>query len=393
MIKQQAITILGATGSIGASTLDLVRQHPERYRVYALSGYQQLEKLAELCAEFKPQVAVVPTADAAQTLQKYSRQQNISLDIVYGESALAEVAKADASDILVAAIVGSAGLMPVLAAARAGKKILLANKEALVMSGQLLMDTVKQYKATLIPIDSEHSAIFQILAPTLHAENCLEFVDKIILTASGGPFLKRPVESLDNVTPEEAIAHPNWKMGQKISVDSATMMNKSLEVIEAYWLFGAKVEQIDVVIHPQSIVHSMIAYRDGSMLAQLGNPDMRSPIAYALAYPERISSGVASLDFSKTLNLQFEKPDFTRFRCLQFCYQVLREGGTASAILNAANEIAVTAFLNRKIGFRAIDDLIAKVLDRSEIESATQLDTIFAADQRTRQITHQLIAS
>ncbi|QDZ27604.1 1-deoxy-D-xylulose-5-phosphate reductoisomerase [Noviherbaspirillum sp. UKPF54] len=387
----QQITILGATGSIGVSTLDVLARHPERYRVYALTAQRRVEELAAQCERFRPEVAVVGSAEAAQALSVLLREKGVNTVVEYGEAALCAVASAPGCDVVMAAIVGAAGLAPTMAAARAGKKILLANKEALVMSGRLFMDAVAQSGATLLPIDSEHNAIFQCLPQAYRRTPAQHGVAKVLLTASGGPFLTRAVATLENVTPEEAVAHPNWVMGRKISVDSATMMNKGLEVIEAHWLFGAAAEQIEVVIHPQSVIHSMVSYVDGSVLAQLGNPDMRTPIAHALAYPERIESGVAALDLAQVGQLVFQRPDFERFPCLKLAYDALLAGGTAPAILNAANEVAVEAFLDRKIGFRAIDRLIAQVMDRVPHGEAGDVGTLLEQDRRARQAAQALI--
>ncbi|HEY6773572.1 MAG TPA: 1-deoxy-D-xylulose-5-phosphate reductoisomerase, partial [Oxalicibacterium sp.] len=309
----QHITILGSTGSIGLSTLDVISRHPDRYTVYALTAQSRVDELAQQCVQFRPQVAIVGNAESAQKLRSLLREKDVATQVEYGEAALCGVSSASACDTVMAAIVGAAGLAPTLAAARAGKKVLLANKEALVMSGQLLMDAVTASGAVLMPIDSEHNAIFQCLPAGYSRVPQNHGIAKILLTASGGPFLKRPLDTLDKVTCEEAVAHPKWVMGRKISVDSATMMNKGLEVIEAYWLFGVPPTDIDVVIHPQSVVHSMVSYVDGSVLAQLGNPDMRTPIAHALAYPERIASGVAPIDLVQIAQLTFEQPDLQRF--------------------------------------------------------------------------------
>ncbi len=388
----QNITILGATGSIGASTLNVLARHPERYGVYALTAHSQVDQLAAQCAQFRPQVAVVGSADAAQALSRLLRAQGSSTQVEYGEAALCAVASAPQCDAVMAAIVGAAGLAPTLAAARAGKKILLANKEALVMSGRLFMDTVTANGATLLPIDSEHNAIFQCLPHGYQRLPANQGVARILLTASGGPFLTRAVETLDAVTPDEAVAHPNWVMGRKISVDSATMMNKGLEVIEAHWLFGVQADQIEVVIHPQSVIHSLVSYVDGSVLAQLGNPDMRTPIAHALAYPERIASGVAQIDLAQIACLTFERPDFKRFPCLKLAYDALQAGGTAPAILNAANEIAVQAFLDGQIGFRAIDQLIARVMDKLPHSEVTDIEALREQDRRAREVANSLIS-
>ena len=389
----QHITILGATGSIGMSTLDVVARHPDRYAVYALTAHNKVEELALQCERFRPQVAVVGNAESAQILIRLLAEKKVNTAVTHGEAALCAVSADDRCDVVMAAIVGAAGLAPTLAAARAGKKVLLANKEALVMSGQLFMDAVEQNGATLLPIDSEHNAIFQCL-PHGYQRSPKQFgIAKILLTASGGPFLNRAIESLESVTPEQAVAHPNWVMGRKISVDSATMMNKGLEVIEAHWLFGATPEQIDVVIHPQSVIHSMVSYVDGSVLAQLGNPDMRTPIAHALAFPERIASGVEAVDLATIGQLRFERPDYSRFPCLKLAYDALHAGGTAPAVLNAANEVAVQAFLEREIGFRAIDRLIATVMDRVPTSPVNNIDELLEQDRRARETAHSLIAA
>jgi 1-deoxy-D-xylulose-5-phosphate reductoisomerase len=315
---------------------------------------------------------------------------DLPTEVSYGEQALCDIAASNDTDTVMAAIVGAAGLAPALAAARAGKKVLLANKEALVMSGQLFMDAVREHKATLLPIDSEHNAIFQSLPAHYARQPAAAGVAKILLTASGGPFLKRDVETLEQVTPEEACKHPNWSMGRKISVDSATMMNKGLEVIEAHWLFGAPADLIEVVIHPQSVIHSMVSYVDGSVLAQLGNPDMRTPIAHALAYPERIASGVAQLDLTSMAALEFHAPDFHRFPCLALAFDALRAGGTAPALLNAANEVAVQAFLDRRIGFRDIDRVVRRVMDEEAHGAASSIDAVLAQDAQARRAAERI---
>jgi 1-deoxy-D-xylulose-5-phosphate reductoisomerase len=389
----QRVTILGSTGSIGVSTLDVLARHPDRYSVYALSAHTRVEELAEQCAQFHPKVAVVGTADSAQRLTGLLKQRHLNVDVEYGEAALCSIAAASDCDTVMAAIVGAAGLAPTLAAARAGKKVLLANKEALVMSGQIFMDAIAESGATLLPIDSEHNAIFQCLPKTYDRRPAQHGIAKILLTASGGPFRTRTLDSLDKVTPEEAVAHPNWVMGRKISVDSATMMNKGLEVIEAHWLFGASSSDIEVVIHPQSVIHSMVSYVDGSVLAQLGNPDMRTPIAHALAYPHRMESGVQPVDLTKIGNLVFESPDFKRFPCLKLAYDALEAGDTAPAILNAANEIAVQAFLDRQIGFLMISQLIAHTLEKVPNKVATSMDILLEQDRAAREVTRALIKS
>ncbi len=388
----QRITILGATGSIGVSTLDVLARHPERFSVYALSAHSRVEELARQCQQCRPVRAVVGTADAATRLQALLREMDVRTEVSYGEEALCEIARADEVDAVMAAIVGAAGRAPSRAAARAGKTVLLANKEALVMSGQLFMDAVHENGATLLPIDSEHNAIFQCLPAHYDRRPDGAGVAKILLTASGGPFLTRAVETLDAVTPDQACKHPNWVMGRKISVDSATMMNKGLEVIEAHWLFGAPAERIEVVIHPQSVIHSMVSYTDGSVLAQLGNPDMRTPIANALAFPERIASGVAQLDLTAIGQLQFERPDLVRFPCLGLAFDALRAGGTAPALLNAANEVAVQAFLDLRIGFRDIDRVVKQVVDTLEHGAAGSIEAVMAQDARARAAAESIVA-
>jgi 1-deoxy-D-xylulose-5-phosphate reductoisomerase len=383
----QSITILGATGSIGVSTLDVLARHPDKYRVHALTAHSRVIELAAQCRVHRPARAVVGTPEGAAELA--SLLDGLDIDISHGEQALCDVAAE--ADTVMAAIVGAAGLAPTLAAARAGRKILLANKEALVMSGQLFMDAVREHNAILLPIDSEHNAIFQSLPMAYARSPASSGVAKILLTASGGPFRQRDVATLEAVTPDEACKHPTWSMGRKISVDSATMMNKGLEVIEAHWLFGAPADLIEVVIHPQSVIHSMVSYCDGSVLAQLGNPDMRTPIAHALAYPERIDSGVAQLDITTIGTLQFEKPDFARFPCLALAFDALRAGGTAPALLNAANEVAVQAFLDTRIGFRDIDRVIARVMDENEHGAASSIEAVMAQDARARRAAEAMI--
>ncbi|WGG48287.1 1-deoxy-D-xylulose-5-phosphate reductoisomerase [Rugamonas sp. DEMB1] len=388
----QQVTILGATGSIGVSTLDVLARHPERYSVYALSAHSRVAELAAQCAQFRPARAVVGTAAAAAELSALLKAKGLTTQVEHGEAALCAIASAAEVDTVMAAIVGAAGLAPTLAAARAGKKALLANKEALVMSGQLFIDAAQQAGAVLLPIDSEHNAIFQCLPADYGRAPQGSGVAKILLTASGGPFLTRAVDTLDAVTPEQACKHPNWAMGRKISVDSATMMNRGFEVIEAHWLFGAPAEQIEVVIHPQSVIHSMVSYVDGSVLAQLGNPDMRTPIAHALAYPERIASGVAQLDLTQIATLQFERPDYARFPCLALAFAALRAGGTAPALLNAANEVAVQAFLDLRIGFRQIDRVIAQVVEALPHGAADSIEAVMAQDALARAAAERLIA-
>ncbi|WP_296654338.1 1-deoxy-D-xylulose-5-phosphate reductoisomerase [Paraburkholderia sp.] len=387
---QKRLTLLGSTGSIGDSTLDVVARHPERFSVYALTAHRNGDKLVEQCLRFKPEVAVVGDADTAARVEKKLREAGCRTVVAHGPQALVDVSKSDGCDTVVAAIVGAAGLVPTLAAAKAGKRILLANKEALVMSGDIFMDAVRDNGAILLPVDSEHNAIFQCLPREreLHGG-----VTKIILTASGGPFRTREPATLVGVTPDEACKHPNWSMGRKISVDSATMMNKGLEVIEAHYLFELPGERIDVLIHPQSVIHSMVSYADGSVLAQLGNPDMRTPIAHALAFPDRVDSGVAQLDLTQVATLTFEKPDYARFPCLALAMKALAEGGVASAALNAANEVAVEAFLNRRIGFMAIAQTVDAVLNALDNTAASNLDVVLEADAAARRAAHTIIDS
>ncbi|THF63464.1 1-deoxy-D-xylulose-5-phosphate reductoisomerase [Pseudothauera rhizosphaerae] len=387
----QRITILGATGSIGMSTLDVVGRHPERFQVFALTAQRQADRLFEQCLRFTPRIAVLGDEAAAAGLRTRLAGAGSRTEVLAGERALTEVAAHPDVDAVMAAIVGAAGLQPTLAAARAGKKVLLANKEALVLSGRLFMDAVAASGAVLLPIDSEHNAVFQALPADFGRDPDVRGVRRILLTASGGPFRTAAAADLEAVTPEQACAHPNWVMGRKISVDSATMMNKGLEVIEAHWLFGAPAERIDVVVHPQSVIHSMVEYVDGSVLAQLGNPDMRTPIAHALAWPERIEAGVRPLDLFEIAQLSFERPDFERFPCLALAYQALRAEGAAPAVLNAANEEAVAAFLDRKLGFRRIPEIIAAALERASGLSVDSLEAVLATDARAREIARQEI--
>ncbi|MEI6301479.1 MAG: 1-deoxy-D-xylulose-5-phosphate reductoisomerase [Betaproteobacteria bacterium] len=387
----QNITILGATGSIGRSTLDVVARHPGRYKIYALTANRKHDELAELCRLHRPEYAVMADAARAPALADVLKRQGLKTKVLQGMEGLVASVVAPEVDTVMAAIVGAAGLAPSLAAAGAGKKILLANKEALVMAGPVFMKKVRDAGATLLPIDSEHNAIFQCLPNHLRGDLAQLGVRRILLTGSGGPFRTHAIDSLKLVTPDQACAHPNWVMGRKISVDSATMMNKGLEVIEAHWLFGASPDQIEVVIHPQSIVHSMVEYSDGSVLAQLGNPDMRTPIAQALAYPERIEAGVDPLDLFRTGTLTFEAPSFARFPALTLAYQVLRAGGSAPAIFNAANEVAVSAFLDGRLAFNRITDVISAVLDRIPFTPVTQLGEVMEADQRSRELAQEQI--
>ncbi len=390
-MKREKVTVLGATGSIGVSTLDVIRRHPDRYHVFALCAHTQIDKLFEQIREFTPEFAVVRDAVLADELGLRCRNAGLVTVVRHGIDALVEMAAHPEVATVMAAIVGAAGLEPTLAAARAGKKILLANKEVLVMAGELFMHAVREHGAVLLPVDSEHNAIFQSL-PTDFSRGLSECgVRRILLTASGGPFRNTPRSALADVTPEAACAHPNWVMGPKISVDSASMMNKGLEVIEAHWLFACSPEQIQVVVHPQSVIHSLVEYTDGSVLAQLGNPDMRTPIAYALAYPERIDAGVPSLDLFQIARLDFEAPDFERFPCLQLAYAALRAGGTAPAILNAANEIAVAAFLDRRLSFLGIPRLIEATLAKLPAGPEGSLADVLTADAEARRIASSLI--
>ncbi|MBK6636694.1 MAG: 1-deoxy-D-xylulose-5-phosphate reductoisomerase [Rhodocyclaceae bacterium] len=386
------LTVLGATGSVGASTLDVVRRHPDRYQVVALTGNTRIDVLEQQCREHRPQYAVVGDAGSALELRRRFASQQIATEVLYGREALATVASLPEVDAVMAAIVGVAGLAPTLSAARAGKRILLANKEALVMAGPIFMDEVARGGGDLLPIDSEHNAVFQAL-PRCCAGSKPPGVRRILLTASGGPFLTRAACDLEAVTVEQAVAHPNWSMGKKISVDSATMMNKGLEVIEAHWLFGLPADAIDVVIHPQSVIHSMVEYVDGSILAQLGNPDMRIPIAHALAWPERIDSGVPALDLFKVAQLDFQAPDFHRFPCLALAYQALRAGGDRAAVLNAANEVAVDAFLQGKIRFLHISQIVESTLTKLEARSVSTLDEVFEVDASAHAVASAYVGS
>ena len=390
-MNRQGLTVLGATGSIGQSTLDVVRRHPERYRVVALTAHRQVERLVADCLEFKPQLAVVGDAETAATLAAHLSQSGSRTEVLWGQEALVQAATLAEADMVMAAIVGAAGLTPTLAAAQAGKRILLANKEVLVMAGELFMRAVHAHGATLLPVDSEHNAIFQSLPADFARGLTACGVQKILLTASGGPFRSKALGELADVTPEQACAHPNWVMGRKISVDSATMMNKGLEVIEARWLFDAPPEMIQVVVHPQSVIHSAVQYVDGSVVAQLGNPDMRTPIAYAMAWPERIAAGVEPLDLFKIAHLDFYPPDFERFRCLRLAYDVLDAGGTAPAILNAANEVAVAAFLDGQLPFLGIARLNDQVLQSIPVGPEGSLGDVIGADAEARQLAARLI--
>lgn len=383
-MTQQVLTILGSTGSIGESTLDVVSRHPEKFRVFALAGHRQVDKLAAQCKQFHPEYAVVGDAGHAAELEKKLKQEGIDTQVLYGSQALIDVASADEVSGVMCAIVGAAGLPSALAAAQKGKTIYLANKETLVVSGALFMETAHQNGATVLPIDSEHNAIFQVLPRDYTGRLNEHGINSIILTASGGPFLNTDLSTFDSITPEQAVKHPNWSMGRKISVDSASMMNKGLELIEAHWLFNCPPEKLEVVIHPQSVIHSMVRYRDGSVLAQLGNPDMRTPIAYCLGLPERIDSGVGELDFGALSALTFQKPDFNRFPCLKLAYQAMNAGGAAPCVLNAANEVAVAAFLDKRIKFTDIAKVVAYCLAQDFSDGRHDIEGLLAQDAQTR---------
>lgn len=383
MRERQTVTVLGATGSIGNSTLDVLARHPHNFSVYALTANTRVDALFEQVCQFQPRYAVLREESQAESFRAQLQAQGLATEVLYGEAGLCQVAAE--ADICMAAIVGAAGLLPTLSAVEAGRKVLLANKESLVMAGQLFMDAVAEHGACLLPIDSEHNAIFQCMPRV--ADNGLDElgIHRILLTGSGGPFRQRSLDSLHQVTPDEACAHPNWSMGRKISVDSATMMNKGLELIEACWLFHCLPGCIDVVVHPQSVIHSMVEYVDGSVLAQLGQPDMRTPIAHALAWPQRMESGVGSLDLISQARLDFEAPDDQRFPCLRLARECAEAGGTAAAILNAANEVAVAAFLEGRLSFTAIPRLLETVLENQQISEPTSLALVQAADAEARE--------
>ena len=392
-MTQQVLTILGSTGSIGESTLDVVSRHPEKFRVFALAGHRQVDKLAAQCKQFRPEYAVVGDAGHAAELEKKLKQEGIDTQVLYGAQALIDVASADEVSGVMCAIVGAAGLPSALAAAQKGKTIYLANKETLVVSGALFMETARQNGATVLPIDSEHNAIFQVLPRDYTGRLNEHGINSIILTASGGPFLNTDLSTFDSITPEQAVKHPNWSMGRKISVDSASMMNKGLELIEAHWLFNCPPEKLEVVIHPQSVIHSMVRYRDGSVLAQLGNPDMRTPIAYCLGLPERIDSGVGELDFGALSALTFQKPDFDRFPCLKLAYQAMNAGGSAPCVLNAANEVAVAAFLDKRIKFTDIAKVVAHCLAQDFSDGHHDIEGLLAQDAQTRRQAREFMAA
>ena len=387
------VAILGSTGSIGVNTLDVIRSHPERFKVVALTAGKQVDRLAEQCLEFNPAIAVVADADGAARLSAMLKDKKIATEVLYGPEAMVTAVTQSNCDTVMAAIVGAAGLVPALAAAKAGKRVLLANKEALVMSGDLFMQAMQSGGGELLPIDSEHNAIFQCLPQQFtKAPHDYLGVEELWLTASGGPFRDTPISELSAITPEQACAHPNWVMGRKISVDSATMMNKGLEVIEAFWLFGLPLEKIKVLIHPQSVVHSMVRYRDGSVLAQMGQPDMRTPIAYGLAWPERIHAGVAPLNLTQFSALSFTEPDLARFPCLALAFSAAKTGGTAPTILNAANEIAVAAFLDAGLPYLRIPEVVEKTLNHIQSVPASSLELILEVDAQARQVATSLMS-
>jgi 1-deoxy-D-xylulose-5-phosphate reductoisomerase len=388
------IAVLGSTGSIGVNTLDVIRKHPDRFKLVALTASKQLELLAAQCIEFSPSVAVIGNAQDAARLSALLLDKNIPTQVLYGPQALISAVTESGCDTVMAAIVGAAGLVPTLAAAKAGTRVLLANKEALVMSGHLFMQAMKAGGGELLPIDSEHNAIFQCLPPNFSQNSNPSLgVEELWLTASGGPFRNTPLDKLASITPDQACAHPNWVMGRKISVDSATMMNKGLELIEAFWLFGLPLEKIKVLIHPQSVVHSMVRYVDGSVIAQLGQPDMRTPIAYGLAWPERIDAGVASLNLAQLASLSFSEPDLKHFPCLALAFAAAKTGGVAPTVLNAANEIAVAAFLDEGLPYLQIPVIVEKTLSAIQSSPVDSLEVILDVDAQARRAALQFISA
>jgi 1-deoxy-D-xylulose-5-phosphate reductoisomerase len=390
-ISLKGLCILGSTGSIGINTLDVAARHPDKYKIVALSANSQIDRLIEQCEKYQPEYAVMADDNATAELAQKLKEKNLSVQVLSGNDGLETIASLEQVDYVMAAIVGAAGLKPTLAAARSGKRILLANKEALVMSGQIFMDEVKKNNAELLPIDSEHNAIFQCMPEDYEKGLAQSGITKILLTGSGGPFRTKALSELNNITPDEACAHPNWSMGRKISVDSATMMNKGLEIIEACWLFNTNPDNILVVVHPQSVIHSMVQYSDGSVLAQLGQPDMRIPIAHALSWPDRIESGVEKLDLFSIAKLEFEQPDYERFPCLRLAEESIRKGGTAPAILNAANEVAVASFLDNKLSFIDIAYIVEQTLINLPSRPADSLTEILEDDLAARKEAEQLI--
>ncbi len=390
-MSKQNVCILGSTGSIGDSTLDVIERNRERFQVTALAAHRNADKLARQCARFGARLAVIADPDREAELRSALAHHGADCEVLTGPAGLEQAAALDEVDMVMAAIVGAAGLSSTFAAARAGKKILLANKESLVIAGEVFVGEARRSGARVVPVDSEHNAIFQSLPTGFEAGLEQAGVEKIILTASGGPFLELPAEQLQRVTPQQACRHPNWDMGRKISVDSATLMNKGLEVIEARWLFNAHPEQIEVLVHPQSIVHSMVAYRDGSVLAQMGTPDMRTPIAHALAWPERIQAGVDRLNLAQMNDLSFREPDLQRFPCLGLAFEAMRQGDSAPAILNAANEVAVESFLEGRLRFDQIPRLVAEVLERATARALASLDDVLEQDREARRLAGQLL--
>lgn len=392
MAGKRSIAVLGSTGSIGVSTLDVIARHPDRFTVYALAALSSVDAMLAQCRQFAPRYAVMMDQRAAQVLEE-SLPADIPTEVLHGQEALAAVVSADEVDAVMAAIVGAAGLPSTLAAARAGKTLLLANKESLVMGGHLLMQAVRESGAWLLPIDSEHNAIFQCMPVEAGAVPSLRGVSKVLLTASGGPFRSWSLERMHEATPDQACAHPNWSMGRKISVDSASLMNKGLEFIEACWIFDLAPELVEVVVHPQSIIHSMVQYRDGSVLAQMGNPDMRTPIAYGLGWPERVDAGVAPLDLVTTAHLDFEAPDESRFPCLRLARESVTTGGTAMAVCNAANEVAVAAFLDERIRFTDIPRVIEYTLGQVSPVEPDSLAVVESADAEARRVSDNYLAA
>ena len=388
------IAVLGSTGSIGVNTLDVIRKYPERFKLVALTASKQVELLAAQCEEFMPSIAVIGDAQSAARLSALLLEKNIQTQVLYGPDALVSAVMDSGCDTVMAAIVGAAGLLPTLAAAKAGKRVLLANKEALVMSGNLFMQAMKVGGGELLPIDSEHNAIFQCLPPNFSKNPNPDLgVEELWLTASGGPFRNMPLDQMASITPDQACAHPNWVMGRKISVDSATMMNKGLELIEAFWLFGLPLDKIKVLIHPQSVVHSMVRYVDGSVMAQLGQPDMRTPIAYGLAWPERIEAGVAPLNLAQLASLSFSEPDLKRFPCLALAFAAAKTGGVAPTVLNAANESAVAAFLDEGLPYLEIPVIVEKTLSAIHNSSVDSIEAILDVDAQARRVARDLIGA
>ena len=383
------IVVLGATGSIGDSTLDIIARHPSKFNLVAISGHTNIKKLAAICAQFAPKYVAI--SDASKYSEFKALIDNPSIQILAGEQELNTICQLDEVDSIVAGIVGSAGMQPVLATVQAGKELLLANKEALVVAGDLVMQVARDNQATIIPLDSEHNAIFQCLPESYCVGETPENIDKIILTASGGPFWNNSLDSLQNITPKQACAHPNWDMGRKISVDSATLMNKGLEIIEAHWLFNLAADKIDVHVHPQSIIHSMVCYQDGSVLAQLGEADMRIPIAHGLGLPHRIHSGAKLIDLLASHDLQFFPPDYVKFPCLQLAKDAIKTGGTAAAILNAANEVSVDAFLSKRIGFLDIARINQEIMTKVTSQTVTSVPQLLDLDKEIRSLTQQMV--